>query len=312
MSNRQARREQARQTATRPAPGARRAGGGPPRRPTSSGGGPSDILSRPFLLIAGAIVVVLVVILGIVIASSGGGDSEGLASRLETARADLPLDLADGTKLGRDDAPVKITAYEDFQCPFCLNYTAEQEVDIIEEFVKTGRVQIEYQNYPILGAESTRAATAGLCAAEQNKFWEYHNKLFWVQADAGQSDNERLNVGRFSDDKLKEYAVELGLDEAAFETCLNSPDQLAVLTEQQRTAQSFGIRGTPGFLVNGQPIGSGTPADIDAWREIIEQVEGAVASPTAEGSATADATDGATAVAPSASATTAASPSATP
>ncbi len=290
MSNRQSRREQSK---TRPARSTRAARPAPGKPQRSSGGGGSDLLSRPFLLIAGGLVVVLVVVLAVFIATSGGSKSSDMATLLEDAQANLPTDLINGTKIGRDDAPVKITAFEDFQCPFCLKFTAEQEGDIIEQFVKTGRVQLEYQHLPILKTESIRAALASQCAADQDKFWQYHDQLFLVQARAGQADpnNEKLNVGRFSDENLKKFAADLGLDTAKFNACFDSSEHLDLITEQQRTAGQFGITGTPGFLVNGQPLGAGTPSDIDAWRQLVEQVEGAIATATANASASPAASD---------------------
>ncbi|NJD64975.1 MAG: hypothetical protein FIB00_06995 [Chloroflexi bacterium] len=305
MSNRQSRREQSK---TRPARSTRAARVTPakPQRGGGGGGG-SDLLSRPFLLIAGALVVVLVVVLGVFIATSGGSSSDDFVKSLEQASTNLPTDMVDGAKLGSDDAPVKITAFEDFQCPFCLQFTAEQEGEVIEQFVKTGRVQFDYQHLPILGAESVKAALASQCAADQNKFWQYHNRLFLEQAKNDQYGTEKNNDGRFSDDNLKKFAADLGLDTAAFNTCFDSSEHLDLITEQGRIAKQFGITGTPGFLVNGQPLGAGTPSDIDAWRQLVEQVEGAIATATANASASPAATGTA-----SPAATVDATPAATP
>ncbi|GIW18049.1 MAG: hypothetical protein KatS3mg064_1206 [Tepidiforma sp.] len=284
MSNRQARREMSRTQGTRPQRSQRPTTPAPRR---TGGGGGSDIFTRPFVLVVAAVIVILGGILIAVVATSGGGSSDDIAQRLRDHAANIPTDLANGMKLGKDDAPVKLTVYADFQCPFCLKFTGEQEIDIIDEFVKTGRVQLEYQNLPILGSESVRAALAGMCAADQNKFWQYHNKLFLVQAEAGQADDEKVNVGRFSDENLKKYAAELGLDTAQFDRCLDTSQHLDEVTEQQRTANSFGIRGTPGFLVNGQPLGAGAPASMDGWRSLFQQVEQQLATQTAQAGSTA-------------------------
>jgi protein-disulfide isomerase len=289
MSNRQARREQSRQprqqrtpTGRRPAPG---------RTPPGKSGGGPDIFSLPYLLAVGALIVVMAVVLAIVVARTGGGNDE-LVSNLEKAQANLPLDLAKGTKLGKDDAPVKLTVYEDFQCPFCLEYTAGQEGGLIEEFVKTGQMQMEFKNLAILGrGESVKAAEAGLCAADQDKFWQYHNVIFLVQAKADQIGNEKVDVGRLSDANLKKYASDVGLDKTKFDTCLDSSLYLEKVSQQQAEAKSFGINGTPGFLVNGTPLGAGTPSDLDAWRELIAKVIDFVnATPTPGGSTTPAAT----------------------
>jgi len=238
-------------------------------------------------------VVAAVAVVALVIAF--GGDDDGgtdLEAAMQQSIADLPADLAKGTKLGRDDAPVKIVAFEDFQCPFCLLYTAEQEPAVVAELVKNGKVQLEYRHLPILGNESVNAAVASQCAADQDKFWQYHHRLFLIQAQEGQAEpnNERTNVGRFSDDKLKQIAGELGLDRSKFDQCYDTREHLDLVTDQQREANSFGITGTPGFLVNGQPLGTGTPQGIEAWRELVAKVEGALATATAQANATPSAT----------------------
>jgi protein-disulfide isomerase len=284
MSNRQARREQARTTRT---PRPRQTPGGSRRSSGGSSGGGSNIFSPGFIIVAGAAVVVAVAAL-VLFAIFGGNDSSSssVASALEKAKAELPLDMANGTKLGKDDAPVKIVEYEDFQCPFCLEYTGEQEPAIINDLVKAGKVQLEYKNLPILGTESVSAAQAGLCAADQNKFWEYHNLLFTVQAKADQIGNEKRDVGRFSNDNLKKYASDVGIDRSKFDPCLDGGSKLDTVTTHQREATQFGITGTPGFVVNGSPIGAGTPQGIDAWKKIVDNVISVDATGTAGGNVT--------------------------
>lgn len=229
------------------------------------------------------VIVAMVAVIAIVKINGGGGSDTSLVTKLTQAKADLPLDLAKGTTIGKDDAPLKLTSYEDYQCPFCLKYTAEQEPDLVSQFVKAGKLQITYKNLPILGkGESARAAIAGECAADQNQFWQYHNKLFTVEAQAGQVASEQVDVGRFSDDKLKQFATDLGLDRGKFDTCMGSPDKLTLLTDQQREAKKFGFNGTPAFLINGQPLGAGTPSSIADWQKIFDQV---LATPTATASA---------------------------
>jgi protein-disulfide isomerase len=309
MSNRQAPREQSRSARTpQRSRSGRPSSGRSPRPSSGGGGGGSSIFSTGFLLALGAVAVVLV-IAAVVFTQFFGSDGEDdeLVQNLEAAEAALPLDMVDGNTIGSPDAPVKITEYEDTQCPFCLRYTANVEPGLMEEFVKTGKVQITYKHLPLLGNESTFGAMALTCAADQDKFWQYHNKLFTVQAAAGQSTNEELDVGRFSEDKLKEYADELGLDRAAFDACYASPDTIEEVQNQQREAQGFGVRSTPGFIVNGTQIGSGSPT-LEGWRELIEE---AIKQTTPTTTATTSATTTTTA-SPAATTTPSATASASP
>ena len=296
MSNRQARREQARTTrttrTTRPQPSQRK----------PSGGGGSSIFTGGFMLIlAGFAVLAVIAVVLVVIFGGGSSGNSDLVASLEKHNTEFPTELAKGNKVGKDDAPVKITAYEDFQCPFCLKYTATQEGEVINELVKTGKVQLEYRNLPILGNESVSAAIGAQCAAEQDKFWQYHNMLFLTQAKAGQATVEKNNVGRFSDANLKQFASDLGLDRTKFDSCFDNRTPLDNILQQQREANSFGITGTPGFLVNGQPLGAGTPNSIDDWKQIVTNVENALATQTAQAGASPAAT-GSPAASPSAAA----------
>ncbi|MEO8540218.1 MAG: thioredoxin domain-containing protein [bacterium] len=298
MSNRQARREQARTTRTTRPTGTRQG----PRKPTGGGssGGGSGIFSSGFMLVFAGFLALAVVVVILVLVFGGGSSSSDsdLVANLEKHSADFPTELASGTKVGKDDAPVKITEFEDFQCPFCLRYTGNQEGDVISELVKTGKVQIEYRHLPILGNESVSAAVAAQCASEQDKFWQYHNLLFLTQAKAGQATTEKSNVGRFSDDKLKQFASDVGLDRTKFDTCFDNRTPLDLILQQQRDANSFGISGTPGFLINGQALGTGTPNTIDDWKQIVTNVENALATQTATAgtpAATASASPAATA-----------------
>jgi protein-disulfide isomerase len=203
---------------------------------------------------------------------------------LNKAASSLPLDLASGNKLGKDDAPLKMLTFVDFQCPYCLKFAAVQEPALIDEYVKTGKLQIIVQPYPILGPESVQAAIAGECAAAQDRFWPYYDHLYLIQAQAGQVSNERGNVGRFSPDHLVSYANDLGLDSAVFTSCLDDPATLSSVQDAVETARKFGITATPGFVINGVSHGSGTPATMDAWRQLLDGLLNAPPTSTSAGS----------------------------
>ncbi len=93
-----------------------------------------------------------------------------------------------------------------------------------------------------LGPESQWAAEASECAADQNAFWPYHDKLFASQAGE--------NQGAFSKDKLKTFAVALGLDATAFNTCLDGGKYTQLVQSETAAAEQLGAQGTPSFFVN--------------------------------------------------------------
>jgi protein-disulfide isomerase len=302
MSNRQARREQSKgarpqrpNRPTRPAPSA--------KKPSS--GGP-DFLSRPYLLAVAGLVILLAGIL--VWYSSRGTSSSNTTQQLVAAQADFPTDMAKDNTVGDPNAPVKLTEYEDFQCPFCLKYTANEEPTIIKEYVKTGKVQLTYKHLPILGSESVQSAIATVCAQQQGKFWDLNQLLFLTEAKAGQDVTEKSQVGRLSDSNLKQYASQVGLDMTKFNTCFTSSDALKAVLAQQDEANALGIKGTPGFTLNGQPLSQGNMSITD-WRKVLDDAYTRLTTtPTATASASTSPAAGSATPAPSASA--AASPTA--
>ena len=181
----------------------------------------------------------------------------------------VPVALANGATLGAATAKVTLTMYEDFQCPHCLNFTATTEPMIVDEYVKTGKLKLEFRNLPILGQESVLAAIAGYCAAEENKFWQLHKALFIVQAEANQLTAEKTNVGRFSAENLVKYATAAGADPTAFTTCMGAQTTIDALTKQLQDASTLGLRGTPSFVLDGVAQ-SGQPATLDAWRKFLD------------------------------------------
>lgn len=256
------------------------------------------MFSSRFLIGIGAVVVVLA---GVIIGASLLRDSAS-AELAETIRGvEIPRDLVDGKTMGSDDAPLTLTMYEDFQCPFCLLFTAEDEPVLIEEYVKTGKLKIEFAQFALLGEESVQAAIASECAADQNLFWEYHKELFAKQADEGQDKREVTNRGRFSPSALQELADKAGLDRTEFDACMNSGEKVAVVENQRSEAQSAGLGGTPNFLINGQPLGT-SASDLggpDAWRSVMDQLHdqltgtptsGPTSTATTEATTAADAT----------------------
>lgn len=287
MSNRQARREQSRQ-ARRQATSYR---GGGRSRGSSQGGGDGgssggggrgpNFLSWPFLIGVSLLAAVLLALV-IVLALRNGGDDElgDPPPEIDQALADLPIEMQNGTKLGSDDAPVKLVQFEDFQCPHCLTYTLNIEPFLVEEFVKAGLLQIEFRHYPVVGRESVTAAVASECAAEQNRMFEYANRLFAKQAEGDFYPDQ----GVFSEENLVEIARELGLNTDEFAACQARPDALSPVARGQSAAQAYGFRGTPNFVINDLPV-QAPPQTIEGWREMIEE---AIAAATAEDEADED------------------------
>jgi len=125
-------------------------------------------------------------------------------------------------------------------------------------------VRFGYQHFAFLGPESQRAGEASECAADQDAFWEYHDKLFDSQSGE--------NQGAFNQDNLKRFAVELGIDTQAFDECLDSGKYTSIVLNETQSAQALGVRSTPSFLINGEPLVGAQPFDV--FKQYIEAAMG--------------------------------------
>lgn len=155
---------------------------------------------------------------------------------------------------GDPDAQITIIEFADFQCPFCGRFFAQTEPQINEQYIQSGKVRLGYFHFAFLGPESNWAAEAAECASDQDKFWEYHDKLY--ESQSGE------NQGAFNKDNLKKFAKELGLDTSAFNECLDSGKYTQLIQDESSMASSIGVRSTPTFLINGQAIIGAQPYEI--------------------------------------------------
>lgn len=148
--------------------------------------------------------------------------------------------------LGNPDAPVTIVEFSDFQCPFCGRFFKTAEMQIIEKYVKTGKVKFVYRDFAFLGEESEWAGIAAECANEQGKFWEYHDYLFNHQ--------QGENGGAFSKANLKRFAGAVGLDAGTFGACLDSDKYRDEVRKDTSDGRALGTSGTPTNFINGKAI----------------------------------------------------------
>ena len=208
-----------------------------------------------YALIAGVVVVALVAVALIVMLNQGNEPSPAASDV-------VPLEKS----YGAEDAPVVVVEYADFQCPYCRQFAMEAGKQLKEDYADQGKVRFVFRHLAFIGDESTWAAEASECANEQDRFWDYHDKLFEEQAGE--------NQGAFSRDNLKRFAVELGLDSEQFNECLDSGKYESLVRDELKDAQQRRINSTPSILVNGQLIQNGSNYQV-----LQAAVEAALASP---------------------------------
>ncbi len=181
------------------------------------------------------------------------------------APADVPVGNA--PIKGDPDAPITIVEYSDYQCPFCVRHFQETLPQLLENYIKTGKVRYIFKDFPLtsIHPQAPKAAEAARCAREvggDDAYWEMHDRLFEGQQDwSGSPDHVAV---------FKGYAAELGLDQVAFDECLDSGRHGAAVQADLEEGAGFGVSGTPAFFINTQPLRGAQPYEVFA--QVIEEM----------------------------------------
>jgi protein-disulfide isomerase len=167
---------------------------------------------------------------------------------------------------GNKNAKVTIVEFSDFQCPFCKKFFDDSMQQIMDKYVKTGKVKFAYRHYPLITIHpnAQKAAEASECANEQGKFWEYHDLLFQNQDTWSPLPAADANA------KFLEYATEnLGLNSSNFQSCLESGKYKKNVETDIADAAKAQADSTPTIFVNGNRLIGALP--FAEFEKIIEQ-----------------------------------------
>ena len=163
------------------------------------------------------------------------------------ANESSPFSTDDDAIMGSEDAPVTMIEFSDFECYYCGKFYTETLPQLKTNYIDTGKVRFVYRDYPLaMHQNAQKAAEAAECAGEQGKFWEYHNKLL-------------ENQNALDNESLKQYAKDLGLNEAQFNTCLDSGEMTSEVQKDFSDGASYGVTGTPTFFINDQKLVGAKP-----------------------------------------------------
>lgn len=175
----------------------------------------------------------------------------------------LDYSMADGSGLGDPNAPVMIEEFSDFQCPACAQFHDSTLGQIIDTYVATGQVYFVYRSFPVIdrsgSTESRDAANAAYCAADQDRFFEFHDMLFANRIGEG--------AGSFTMARLEAIAEQLGLDES-FNDCSREIRYADLVIADTNAALEAGLNSTPSFRINGQSLVGAQP--FSAFVTVIE------------------------------------------
>lgn len=170
-----------------------------------------------------------------------------------------PLSTTDPMAVGRADAPVVMVEYADFLCGYCARFARDTGPEIVSRYVDAGVVRVEFRNFPIRGAGSDDLARAAWAAAQQGRFWEFHNSVYQAGAYAPAADNTAFG-----------YARAAGVpDLDRFTADMASPEARQAVDQSVSEGVAAGAEMTPTFFVNGKKLVGALPSqtffdEIDA------------------------------------------------
>jgi protein-disulfide isomerase len=173
----------------------------------------------------------------------------GPAVRLMMDAPRFEVDLEDSDpSIGNPKAKVTIVEFSDFQCPFCLRVAPTLKKILA---VYGDKVRVVWKDFPLtqIHPQAFKAGEAGHCAGEQGKFWEYHDRLFANQQALQPAD-------------LKKHAADLGLNAAAFATCLDSSKFGERVRDGVSQGTSLGVNSTPTIFINGRRLSGAQPLEV--------------------------------------------------
>ena len=203
---------------------------------------------------------------------AGGVDENEIAKRVQEGIEEYQFNEAypmavegganedDDPVMGDPNAPVTIVEFSDYECPFCVKFVTDTLHQIKEKYIDTGKVKLVYRDFPLsFHPNADDAAIAAECARQQGGdevYFDFHDKLF--EGGPRQLSNAIYN----------QYASELDLDSTAFNSCLSDPAMAEEVQNDLQEGISYGITGTPGFIINGRAV-SGAQ-DYRVFEYIIE------------------------------------------
>lgn len=223
-------------------------------------------LASAATFLAVAVVLVLIVIGQSESSDDGGGDAGSLVGVAEVERelAGIPQD---GLALGKSGARVTVMEFADLQCPFCKLYSEEVLPQVIESRVRSGEARLVFNNFVIIGPDSSVAGAAAVAAGEQGRGWNFVELFYRNQGGE--------NSGYVTDEFLTAVAEGAGVsDIARWNSDRKSKRVMAQVEASTAEAEDLGFGGTPSVALEGPGTNGleaiGTPESASDLGSAIE------------------------------------------
>ncbi|HEX9319269.1 MAG TPA: thioredoxin domain-containing protein [Nitrososphaeraceae archaeon] len=175
--------------------------------------------------------------------------------------------------LGNDGAKITIVEFGDYQCQYCAQFHKGVRNELINKYVNTGIVKFVFKDFVIndkpFNKASTLAARASYCAADQGKYWRYHDEVY--------NNSMGENTGWITKSSLNEFAINVQIpDSMKFTNCLDSQKHSEVVLENDALAKSLGLKSTPTFILvadGKQPLGIIGAQPFSVFQQAVSELE---------------------------------------
>lgn len=158
---------------------------------------------------------------------------------------------------GPANAPVKLVVFGDFDCAFCKAWRTRDLRAILQaEF--GDQLAVVFRHYPLKSEGSWTVAEASQCAADQGKFWEFHDAWF-----------DQHVIGEITEEEIAGIAAAIGLDMTTWQTCRDTGQFADYVRQDFQLAQTTGYPEPPIFFVNGTRVIFKVSAQIDLIRKTL-------------------------------------------
>ena len=197
--------------------------------------------------LAGAVVVAAALIAVSVAVSSGRSQHASAATGGSVSGASFSRDLfagisQRGTRLGNPSAPVRLVEFADLQCPYCDEYAVQALPTLVKDYVRTGKVQMQFENLSFIGPDSVKAGLVAAAASQQNRLWNFVDLLYLNQGTE--------NTGYVTAAYLRRLLDGVpGLNVPVALHASETPAAGAALAHANQLAARDGVDATPTFLI---------------------------------------------------------------
>jgi protein-disulfide isomerase len=200
--------------------------------------------TKRIVVLAAAACAVALAMSGLVVLSGGDGaatpgDAPRGVAEVGEMLAGIPQD---GIALGDPDAPVTLVEFADLQCPFCRDFALETLPLVVRDYVRAGKVRLEFQTLAFLGPDSERAARAVAGAAAQDRLWDLTDLFYFNQG----RENSRYATDAFLDGLVAAIG---GVDAERVRRAGQTAAADKLLRDAEALAARYAIDSTPSFLV---------------------------------------------------------------